>query len=157
METIYEVIAILIMIAGFVFAILAIKKMAEKRKKMDKILSVISYSETTPLSTVVKNTGFSQNEVVTLIDEIIKAANGKDERYKLLKNARIDYAKGEVVLDLHANDSVLAKIGNSVNSVLDRFAPKKEIKKDWTCRFCGALNKGGDYTCVSCGAGRIET
>ena len=146
--------SLVIMIPLLVVGGFFMKKEMDKRKRMSNITSIISVSGLTALSEIANAAGLSVTETKSLIAKMIELANAKVPEYKVLKNAHLDHAKNSVVLDAHANDSIMNKIGNSVNSALDRFAPKKEIKKDWTCKFCGALNKAKDYSCASCGAGR---
>lgn len=151
----YMFILIVMAVGGGAFLIVFGKKAKEKKKKTDKILSIILTSKITSLSIIANTSGLSTSEVSALVEEMIEKANGQNAEYKMIKNAYIDYAQNEVVLDPHAYDTILNKIGDSVNSVLDRFAPKKEIKKDWTCQYCKTLNRAEGYTCTGCGANHV--
>ena len=78
-------------------------------------------------------------------------------RYAYLKNASLNFNTHEIKLDAKASNTVLDKVGDTTNSVLDRFVPKKKIpKSDWKCHYCAYMNKSKACKCEYCGAGKAE-
>lgn len=143
------------------------KKEEIKRKKKENVISCVIISKIYSLNEISKVTGLSLFEVETLLKEIIKTSSlGNNKINKLMnigafKNAMINHASGEIVLDPHANDTMFTRMGAAANSVLDRFAPKPnneavafqtEKPQDWNCEYCNSLNPAELIKCSQCGA-----
>ncbi|GEN82864.1 hypothetical protein SLU01_11760 [Sporosarcina luteola] len=149
----YAVILVVMLVGILTFVIIFSRKEKEKAKKIDNIYSAISISNITSITGIAQTLGLSIDETKGLIEEIIKKTKNNKRDYKLLKNAYIDYSKNEVILNPKANYNVLNK---TIDYVIEGFALKKKIKKDWICKHCNTLNNTKFYNCHSCGANRRE-
>lgn len=157
---------ILILLVGvWSWIIISSNREANILKQKDELLSLIIDSKITSTHQLAKYTGIGYHEVEKLLLDMIKSSTHiksgyikkTTNRYAHLKNASLNLNTHEIQLDAKASNTVLDKVGDAANSVLDRFIPRKEIPKpDWKCHYCASLNKSKSYNCEYCGAGKSE-
>lgn len=156
---------IILMVGVWSWLIASSNKEANILKQKDELLSLIIASKITSTHQLAKYTGIGYHEVEKLLLDMIKSSTHiksgyikkTTNRYAYLKNASLNLNTHEIKLDAKASNTVLDKVGDAANSVLDRFAPKKEIPKpDWKCHYCASMNKSKTYKCEYCGAGKSE-
>lgn len=157
---------ILILLVGvWSWIIISSNREANILKQKDELLSLIIDSKITSTHQLAKYTGIGYHEVEKLLLDMIKSSTHiksgyikkTTNRYAHLKNASLNLNTHEIQLDAKASNTVLDKVGDAANSVLDRFVPRKEIPKpDWKCHYCASLNKSKSYNCEYCGAGKSE-
>jgi len=165
-DAVLMIFAIAIGVGVWCFLIWVIKDVDIKNKKEDKILSALSESKKQSLSLISSSSGVKHAEVIEILREFIEDANSLStkkkssdedlEKYRFLRNARIDLKKDEIILDENATEIITRfdKISNAIN-VLRGHQPKKpqsEPPKDWNCSFCGSVNNGVRDKCLNCGA-----
>jgi len=83
------------------------KKAAINKKNTDNVLAAISASKIYSISRIASSCGLNNTEVVNILEKSIETANAlpanekadNEERFRFLRNAHIDYSKGEIILD----------------------------------------------------------
>ena len=112
-------------------------KEASILKQKDELLSLIIDSKITSTHQHAKYTGIDYHQVEKLLLDMIKSSihiknryiKKTTNRYAYLKIALLNLNTHEIKLDTKASNTVLDKVGDAANSVLDRFPPKgRDIK-----------------------------
>lgn len=156
---------IVIGVAAWCWIIFDTNKKNKLRKKKEEIVSLIRVSQITETREIAKRLGFDRYEVEKLLSEMITQVNQmKNSSIKkfspdllVLKKAQLDLNQHKIILDKHALDTFSDKLGNTANSILNRFAPKTASPlPDWKCIYCNSMNSPEKHECIHCGAGRTE-
>ena len=117
--------------------------LGKKKKKEDVVSSIITVSKVTSIQEISSISEIDTDEVCKIIEKLISKSKN-DSAYKLFRKAYIDKKTNEVVIP---------KFTGSTGGPADLIKGLFNVKEDWKCSYCSAVNKGKSNKCTTCGAG----
>lgn len=137
-----------------------LKHYLTKKKNTANILAAVSGSKECSFIGLASSCNMSQGELIRILEKAIgKAnalppykANSNDERYRIFKNAQLDFNRNIVVLDENAGRAV-PTYPEYMNSQYTGYSGyQAEPPKEWECPYCHIKNSGHTNKCSGCGA-----
>jgi len=144
-----RIIAGVVWIGIGVFALWFFLRWKTRKKNTNNVLATISVSNVYSIGRIASSCRLKNEDVVKIVESLIATANklhpnnlsSGNEQYRIMRNARIDYTKSEIVLDENAMNLAATQAGFQKTTV--------------TCNYCGAktdIINSSSAKCRSCGA-----
>jgi len=162
----------LLPILMFIGLFYLLRRDSKTEKSNDKILSAITFSKIYSIRKIASLCGLTNEKTAKLINDAIDTANDlsdnerenpEAEKYRILRNARIDTVKNMIILDDNAL-SIASKPAKGTRkfgkkSKLPTIASPNNViqerSKIVTCEYCGvktSINSDSSIKCKQCGA-----